>query len=422
MEKKRNLLQEAATIQTYIRDHVAEKYPEMTWRFDATAKYYQRVAKAKEIGEQLAWINFAMMPELFWAMDMVPISVEGICALTAQSPERATRYIDLAEVHVPDYLCSANKVAVGAFLDGAIAVPEIFVHPSVPCDSALITNPVLAEVFETMSYFCIDVPYFRDERAYQYIAGELRRLVSFLEEKTGRKLDLDKLRQTVQNASLAHDWILKAWQLTESVPCPVRSTDMLQDSGQLVTLGGTPQLIDYAKMRYETTKYRADKKESGIGEERMRLLWTYGVPVFDYSLYRWLEREYGAISIPGLNIFDVNTLADIDDNSDYDKILRGLAEKVTLMPMSRECGGPWEYFVNRTVDLCKRYKADAAIFGGHIACKHSWAIAQMVKDRLYDELRIPALNLELDVFDPRLADLDTLKAKFDDFLTVVLQK
>ena len=45
-----------------------------------------------------------------------------------------------------------------------------------------------------------------------------------------------------------------------------------------------------------------------------------------------------------------------------------------------------------------------------------------VKDRLYDELRIPALNLELDVFDPRLADLDTLKAKFDDFLTVVLQK
>jgi hypothetical protein len=101
MEKKRNLLEEAATIQKYIRDHVAEKYPEMTWRFDATAKYYQRVVKAKETGEQLAWINFAMMPELFWAMDMIPVSVEGICALTAQSPERATRYIDLAEDTCP---------------------------------------------------------------------------------------------------------------------------------------------------------------------------------------------------------------------------------------------------------------------------------------------------------------------------------
>lgn len=422
MEKKGKLLEELADIQAYVRDHVAMKYPDMIWRFDGTSKYYQRVAKAKEKGEHLAWTNFAMVPEVFWAMDIIPVVVEGICALTAQTPETAARYIDLAEISVPAYLCSANKVAIGAIEAGVIPPPDIMVNPSAPCDSGLMTYPLLAELYKDMSYYCIDVPYFRDDRAYHYIAGELRGLISFLEEQTGRKMDLDKLRQSVKNSNLAHDWILRGWQLCEAIPCPVRSTDMIQDSGQLMIFAGTSELIDYAKTRYETTKAKVDKKESGIGEERIRLVWTYGVPVYDYSLYRWLEREYGAISIPGQNIFDVNILADIDDNSDYNTIMRALAEKVTLMPMSRECGGPWEYFVNRTVEMCQRYRADAAIFGGHIACKHSWAIAQMVKDRLYDELGIPSLNLELDVFDPRIADLDTLKAKMDDFITVFLQR
>ncbi len=419
MEKKGNLLEQIADLDTARRNHIAEKYPEMLWRFEMTAKYYQRVAKAKETGEHLAWTNFAMVPEVFWAMDIIPVVVEGICSLTCQTPQQATKYIDVAEVFVPDYLCSANKTAIGAIHAGAVPPPDIMVNPSAPCDSGLMTYPLLAELYKNMSYFCIDVPYFRDERAYQYIAGELRQLMSFLEEKTGRKLDLDKLRQTVQNSSVAHDWMLRGWKLTEAIPCPVRSTDMIQDSGLLMIFAGTPELIDYAKMRYQTTKETADKKESGIGEEKIRLVWTYGVPVYDYSFYRWLEREYGAISIPGQNIFDVNVLADIDDNSDYDTILRALAEKVTFMPMSRECGGPWEYFVDRTLDICKRYKADAAIFGGHIACKHSWAIAQLVKARLYDELGIPALNIELDVFDPRMTDLDTLKAKFDDFLAML---
>lgn len=418
MEHRRNVVKAASDLYGFIRDHMAEKYPDQKWRYEAVANFYERVSKAKERGERLAWVNFATIPELFWAMDVIPISMDAMSALACSSPEGASNYIDLAEEHIPDYICASNKVSMGAVLDGAIPVPDMLVHPSAPCDSALTAYPLMAQHFG-IPYFCIDVPYFRDERCYQYLMGELRRLVSFLEEKTKRKLDFDKLRQVMEYSNLAHGYSLKVNRLIQAVPCPVRSIDIILDFGAMTSLAGTPELADHFKKRYDITEDKVSKKQGHLAREDFRLLWIYAMPIFDWSLYGWLEREYGAISISALNVFDVNPTEDI---SDTDKILRGLAEKVTAVPMLRECGGPWEYYIDRVMGLCRDYKADACVFGGHIACKHTWAIAKLIKDRVYDELGIPTLTIEMDVFDPRVASLDTIKAKLDEFFTVMLQK
>ena len=95
--------------------------------------------------------------------------------------------------------------------------------------------------------------------------------------------------------------------------------------------------------------------------------------------------------------------------------LRGLAEKITKLPMVRECGGTLDRYTDAAIDMCKRYKADAAVFGGHVACKANWAVAKMAKDKIYDELGIPTLNLELDFFDQRVTSGDAVKASFENF-------
>jgi len=418
MAEKRNLVKDTSDQYVAIRDHVAEKYPEQRWRYEAIANYYERVSKAKQRGEELAWVNFATIPEVFWAMDVIPISMDGMSGMAASSPEGASEYIDLAEEHIPDYICATNKISMGAVMAGAMPVPDMLVHPSAPCDSALTAYPLMAEHFG-IPYFCIDVPYFRDERCYQYLTGELRRLISFLEERTKRKLDIDKLKQVMEYSNRAHEYKQKVNQLMQAVPCPIRSIDIILDFNAVTCLAGTPELVDYLETRYEITKDKVSKKQGHLAQENFRLLWVYAMPVFDWSLYSWLEHEYGAISISALNVFDVNPTEDI---SDTDKILRGMAEKVTAVPMLRECGGPWEYYINRLLGLCRDYKADAAVFGGHIGCKHTWAIAKLIKDRLYDELGIPTLTIEMDVFDPRVASLDTVKAKLDDFFELILRK
>ncbi|MCJ7807871.1 MAG: 2-hydroxyacyl-CoA dehydratase family protein, partial [Dehalococcoidia bacterium] len=64
----------------------------------------------------------------------------------------------------------------------------------------------------------------------------------------------------------------------------------------------------------------------------------------------------------------------------------------------------------------------AAVFAGHVACKSNWAVIKLIKDKLHDELGIPTLVLEMDLFDPRVASTDALKAQFDNFFNVHFQE
>jgi benzoyl-CoA reductase/2-hydroxyglutaryl-CoA dehydratase subunit BcrC/BadD/HgdB len=306
-------------------------------------------------------------------------------------------------------------------LSGDAPVPAVFVHPANPCDSNLATYPVLAENLN-FPYFCIDMPYFKNDRSAPFVANELRKLVSLLEQTTNRKLDIDKLKQVMQHSNTAHEYILKNSELRQAVPCPYSSLESISEYGAVLSLAGTPQLADYFKRRYEYTKERVDRGEGHLSkeQEKFRLVWIYGAPAFDMAIFMWLEKEYGAVSVANMNNNFV--MKPIPDISDYDKILLGLAEKVTLLPMTRECGGPWENWLNATMYLIKSYKADAAIFAGHVACKSNWAVMKLVKDKLSDDLGIPTLILEMDLFDPRITSSDSIKAQFDKFFTTVLQR
>ncbi len=418
MEQTSGMLTEISDTVSFIRDSMVGRYgdrhPEWAWVYQLLADYYERVSRAKETGQPLAWINFGVAPELFWAMDILPVVIDVVTGLTAPTP-KAIKYIDIAEERIPDHVCSNNKVLIGAALAGDIPLPDILVHPSHPCDSNLATYPVMAEYFG-FPYFCIDMPYFRSEPGFQYVAGELGKLVSMLQDISGRRLGIDRLRQAMEYSNLAHDYILKISELRQAVPCPYSSLETISEYGAVLSLAGTPQLVDYFAKRYEMTKDRVSRRQGHLADEKIRLVWIYGAPAFDISIFMWLEKQYGAVSVANMNNNFV--MKPVEDISDYGRILRGLAEKVTYLPMTRECGGPWENYLDATIDLCRRYKADAAIFAGHVACKSNWAVMKLVQDRIYDELGIHTLILEVDLFDPRVASSDDIKARFDKFFQV----
>lgn len=152
--------------------------PGLASAIELLSDHFEQVCAAKDSGQPLAWQNFGMFPELFWAMDLPPVVVEVVNGLVAPTPD-AIRYIDLAEEHVPDYVCSSNKLFMGAVLAQDLPVPDLMVVPSQPCDSNLSTYPVIARTFDH-PFFCVDLPYHRNERGYEYIADQLRTLITFL--------------------------------------------------------------------------------------------------------------------------------------------------------------------------------------------------------------------------------------------------
>jgi len=401
-----------------VAESLQQATPEWSWSVQLMSDYYARVHQAEEKGEVVGAINFGIPSEILWAMDIVPLLIDPIGGVAAAFPEGVMKYIDLAEQHVPGYICANNKTFMGMILAGDLPKPNFILHPSVPCDSNMGTYPVMAEYFGC-SYFCIDVPYLRNESGFAYVVEELRRMIAFLEDQTGRKLDVNRLRQAMEYSNQAHEYMLKLTELRQTVPCPYSSLDAISEYGLVLMLCGTPQLVDYFKKKHQVTSDKVAQKKGYLppGAEKLRLVWIYGAPAFDFTILLWLEKQYGALSVAFMNNNFV--MKPVPDISSLDQMLMGLAKKTVLMPMSRECGGVWENYLDAQIDLLRRFKADAAIFAGHVACKSNWAMAKLVKDRIYDELGIPTLNFELDIFDPRVASAEEIKGSLGRFLDEV---
>ena len=421
MEERKDILKQMADLLSAVKSSsIGDGLSEAAGPVDLLADYFTEVYNTKEKGEPLAWVNFAMFSELFWAMDIVPVCVEIVNGVNAPNPD-TLRYIDLAEEHIGDYVCASNKLHLGMVLSGDLPVPDILIHPSKPCDSNIAEYAIMSEYFE-FPYFCIDMPYFNNERGTNYVLEELRKLVTFLEEVTNRKLDYNKLKHVMEYSNAAHEYILKLSKVREAVPSPHSSLDSLSEYPLVLTLAGTPQLVDFFKNRYEVEKAKVERKEGYLGkdQEKIRMAWIYGAPAFDLGLFFRLEQEYGAIAVANMNNNFI--MKPIEDISSTDAILRGLAQKMLLMPMTRECGGPWEQYLDASIDLCRRSQADCAIFAGHVACKGNWAIIKLVKDKITEELGIPVMVIELDLFDPRVLSSEALMNRFDDFFKLVLRK
>jgi benzoyl-CoA reductase/2-hydroxyglutaryl-CoA dehydratase subunit BcrC/BadD/HgdB len=388
--------------------------PGLNWAFDCLSDYFGQVSAAADEGRPLAWINFGM------PSDLVPVVVEVVNGLLAPTPQ-ALRYIDLAEEVIPDYVCSSNKLYLGAMRAGDVPVPAVMVHPAHPCDSNLAVYPVMAETFG-YPHFCVDMPYVRSAHGLEYVAGELAALVAFLEETTGHRLDPDRLREVMALSNRAHVHALELAELRRAVPTPYSSLDNLAEYPLMLCLAGTPELEEYYAKRLARTREAVARGDAFMpgGEERIRMAWIYGAPAYDLLFFLRLEQEHGAVAVANMNNNFV--MQPVSDTSDMDAMLRGLAHKLTLMPITRECGGPWDQYLDASIDLCRRFEADAAVFAGHMACKGNWAVIKLVKDRIADELGIPTLVLELDLFDPRVLGTESLMNRFEMFIETLLTK
>ncbi|MFC1963014.1 2-hydroxyacyl-CoA dehydratase subunit D [Chloroflexota bacterium] len=384
-------------------------------------EHVKRLRDAVLTGKPIVYQNFSLHSELFWAMDMVPIIIDGLALELSRGEggRGALDYIDLAERYAPGHLCADNKTTLGAALSGAMPKPSLIVHASAPCDSANISYPAMAD-FYGVPHYCIDMPYFKDERGFQYMSGELKRLVTLLEEITGRKMDFDRLKQVMEYANTAQEYWLKMRELRRNIPCPIGAIDAVADANNLGNMIGTPFLADYMKERYELVKDRVDRKVGQIEKEKYRVVWPYGWAIFDPTLITMLEQKYNAVTVA--TMFSNSMAQPLEDISDYDKLMMSLAKKYVNLPMIMEVYNTYEAFVDTAIEMYRHFNADVAIFGGHIACKSNWAMMKLIKDKIQEETGLPLLVIEWDDFDPRVTSAESVRAQIDEFFETIVTK
>ena len=77
-------------------------------------------------------------------------------------------------------------------------------------------------------------------------------------------------------------------------------------------------------------------------------------------------------------------------------------------------------FLDDTVVLAKKFKADCAIFSAHIGCKQSAGLYQLIREVLRDEVGIPMLIIEIDIGDKRFASIESIKKQIKEFKDTLL--
>ncbi|MDD1779514.1 MAG: 2-hydroxyacyl-CoA dehydratase family protein [Candidatus Helarchaeota archaeon] len=392
--------------------------------------YLKNLYKAEAEGKTKLMYNFCIPPELIYALDAYPMCQEvGSVALSIVGRQHV-KYIDLAEANgISQEQCNAQKVWIGAIMANEVAKPDGIVYASQPCDSTNILYQVIQNWYKIPTY-TMDVPYwahkpesqYYDERTIPYFAKQIKGFYPWAEKNFGLKYDPEKLKQVMALSNKAREVTLDINELMTAVPAPLPSMTTFTTYMTLTTSAGTQECVDYCKWTRDKAADLVKRKTGSLyemyeKEEKFRVVWIY-IPIFwELLLYDWMERKFGAVTVMDLMGYN---LAQPTDLSSEDSIFEGLAKTVLDIPMGAQSRGPAEYYLDYLFHIVKKYKADCAIYGGHMGCKHSWGIANLLKEELYKQTGIPTLLFEVDTLDPRKVDDGVIRQKIKTFFTELM--
>ncbi|MHA1784910.1 MAG: 2-hydroxyacyl-CoA dehydratase subunit D, partial [Candidatus Helarchaeota archaeon] len=403
---------------------------------DVMIDYMNSLYTAEKNGTPIAMYNFCVPPELFYAGGIYPMCQEvGSVALAIANTPTHLKYIDKAEESgLAREQCNAQKIWIGASIQDppATPTPDMIVYASQPCDSTNILYQVMENYYKVPT-FTFDIPYWHydekneyyDERTLPYCNAQLTKMISFIEKHGHTKITFEALKETIENSNKAREYTLEYLELIKHKPNPSPSMVPFSLYLTLMTSAGLPgTTIEYAKWCRDDAK---EKIKKGIGaipemykgkEEKYRCFWVYIPIFFDPMLFSWMEQKYQISTVMDMMGYQ---MAQPIDTSTEETLINDLSKTILEMPMARQSRGPMEYYLDDVVRIVKEYQVDFCIWGGHLGCKHSWAIASLMKKLIKEATGVPTLIFEVDTMDSRIYNSRSVRKLIKGFIKDFLE-
>ncbi len=378
----------------------------------------EKMTTAIEEGRSLVWVHLLMTPEIFRAMDIETFAADMYSPIMAGARREGTaEFIDVAEnAGIPNDTCSLLKGEVGGILAGQMPAPSLYVTQSQPCDAMTGGIQVVENLIGVPTFF-FDTPVWHDDRAIEYYGEQVKQMVTFLEEHTGKRLDHDRLREVVEEANRAMELRLAVNELKRVVPCPLSNLYSMLAYQVYLSAAGSPEATEFFRLLLAHTEKQVKAGIGAVPDERVRLVWG-GPPLFYGGINGWMEQECGAATVCTLMGYEWYHHI---DTTTYDSMMQGLARKQMDQIMVREFHGPFEYYLEDFLRAYEEYKADCLILPGNIRCKSLQATIGILRD-VCREREIPLLVPEFDWFDERVTSEEAIKVQIEQFFaTTVLQ-
>ena len=330
--------------------------------------------------EKAAMASLFLPCEPLLAMGLHPYSCEGFgCFLSGTQAEQS--FLHYAESEgLPETFCSYHKIFIGAAEKGLMPKPRFILNTTLACDANLLTFRRLAEHFHVPQYV-IDIPYASDQAAVDYVADQLRKMIVFLEDQTGQKLNPAVLKETVSRSirSLANFDRYMTLRAEKQILGEI--TGEMFSAFALHNLLGSPETERYTLRCLQEAAYAPPA--AGV-----RLLWLHTIPFWVDSL-RAITDFKRDVQVVGCDMCYESILPHFSDDP-----YEAMAQRVVYSPFN----GPVSRRIERAIQAARQTKANGAVWFCHWGCKHTLGGSQLAKEQL-EAAGIPCLVLDGDGCD-----------------------
>lgn len=400
--------------------------------------YLDNIIKAKENGRKIAMTSFNINPAVFLALDIVPICVEVVTVMCTLVWERGTAdYLDYCiEAGFTETSCSAQRGALGAYLAGIAEEVDFVLNNSAGvCDTNANAFSFAASYLGKPMFQFDSLSELTSDRAREYHQKDYRAFISFLEEQTGKKLDIDRFREALEEVRIQDEIFceLEELQLLRPNPVPIEFSFMTYTITFL--LSGSREATKVLRLILEKARENARQGLSGLksGREKLRALPCY-IDHYTLDMRYWrMLNDHGITHLGNILSRCWNENAPlprllgnkresyhIDTTGELDELIDVLGAINLRMPMTKSIRGPYDspnMWLEDNLALAKLYNADFIIYIGTPGCRNTWGTVKLFA-RDMEKSGYPTYIMNADAFDDRVESWDAAAARFEEFLRV----
>lgn len=382
-------------------------------------------------GGQSAYV-FVMgsLAEILRVFDL-PVVFPEINSLQTAVRRVAHEYLEQAEDYgySPD-ICGYVKADVAMQLRngehpmGRIPKPTIGVYTN-----ACNTYIKWAEIWERMYHvpiFTMDVPGTRAagaqtwrgdpdfENDRNYVAAQVKELIALCEEVTGKKFDIDKLREILGHANTMSRGWKRVLDLNRSRPSLFNAlTDGTIYLGVSNGFRGTEIGAQYFTDLVEEMEYKAANGIGTLTDEQYRLIFV-GVPCYPiFRRFNELFTEWGGTFINSTYLWFASGGTNLGFEYDVDNPMDSLAEGILISV--RDAMDSMFYQDKILMDMIDTYHADGVVYHPIKSCRTVSTGLADNRRSLMEARDVGSLFIESDMMDRRVVSEAQLKNRIDAF-------
>lgn len=381
-------------------------------------KYDEELFHAKDRGKLVAYATALAPVEILRAFDIEVALPENYAAL-CNSRKMAAEFCDVSEQYgYSGDVCSYILASFGSELANRgpyngmdLPDPDLLVSADYACNTHVKWWENLSEhfhrpLFEVDAGYEVERPLREHHKAY--LVSEFKRLISFLEEHTGKKFDLDRFKEIVALSDKASELWDEIGNCRKAIPNPLGPVDIFTIMIGVVLWRGTQMAVDFYQEVLAEVEERVKNKVGAVPNERFRLIWDI-FPVFHRMRLFRVFAEAGAVI--ATDVYGDGFAGRIDPTDPFGS----LAERYLNTFNRSSARGHADTLKYRA----ENWHIDGVVFHNNRACRYITARHLQMARIIENEIGIPTMMFEANMADPRSFSEGQVLTRIQAFLEVL---